>query len=56
MLLLVHNIHTGLNLNILSDLEQNYVKYIDNYEGVIHNMKEFDCLYIDLNKDIKFSV
>jgi len=55
MLLLVHNIHTGLNLNILYNVEQNYKEYLNN-DDVIQNMKELDYIYINLNKDIKFSI
>jgi hypothetical protein len=64
MLLLIHNIHISLNLNILYNLEQKYdssdlinklsLDYL-NYEGIIQNMKEFDSLYINNDKDIKFS-
>ena len=65
MLLLIHNIHISLNLNILYNLEQKYdssdlinklsIHYL-NYEGIIQNMKEFDSLCINNNKDIKFSL
>jgi len=55
MFLLVHNIHTGLNLNILYNVEQNHKEYLNN-DGVIQNMKELDYIYINLNKDIKFSI
>jgi hypothetical protein len=54
-LLLVHNIHTALNFNILYSLELKYKEYLNN-ESVIQNMKEFDYLYLDINKDIKFSI
>jgi NADH:ubiquinone oxidoreductase subunit 2 (subunit N) len=65
MLLLVHNVHTGLNLNILYNMEHKYDPYyiinksnLDylNYEGVFQNMKEFNYLFINVNKDINFSI
>ena len=55
MLLLVHNIYNGLNLNVLYNLEQIDKDYI-NSDSIINYMKEFDYLYINFNKDIKFSI
>jgi len=65
MLLLIHNIHVSLNLNVLYDMEQKYnssdiafklsLHYLN--DGIkVQNMNEFDSLYINFDKDVKFSI
>jgi len=63
MLLLVHNIHSGLNLNNLSSLEQYYSFNNNNdneYSSVINRdldtqfLKGISSLYVDSNIPFSF--
>jgi len=62
MLLLVHNIHSGLNLNNLSSLEQYYFfNNSDNEESLVVNsdldtqlLKGISSLYVDSNIPFSF--
>jgi len=65
MLLLIHNIHIGLNLNVLYSMEQKYdlsdmafkynLHYLS-YESDVEYVKNLNYLNINLDKDIKFSI
>jgi len=62
MLLLVHNIHSGLNLNNLSSLEQYYsFNNSDNEDNLVVNsdldtqlLKGISSLYVDSNIPFSF--
>ena len=59
MLILIHNIHSGLNLNNLNVIEQSYSFFENNNSEVLYNnyinlRKSMGYLYIDNNVDFSF--